>query len=90
MDVSLGILSTLGTYLSAKPFWHEVVRVTRRHLASVLPVAPTTSTVMDVVVMIPPSAALMRGAGGGSAPCVEDGRDEEAMSGLLGPTVRGS
>ncbi|KJK34110.1 integral membrane protein [Streptomyces variegatus] len=34
VDVSLGILAVLGTYLSAKPFWHEVIRVTRRHFAS--------------------------------------------------------
>ncbi|MFD5271574.1 hypothetical protein [Streptomyces sp. NPDC058335] len=33
VDVSLGILSILGTYLSAKPFWHEIIKVTHRHLA---------------------------------------------------------
>ncbi|MFJ7902189.1 hypothetical protein ACIQ6V_17135 [Streptomyces sp. NPDC096198] len=34
VDVSLGVLSALGTYLTARPFWHEVGRVTGRHLAS--------------------------------------------------------
>ncbi|MFI8186515.1 hypothetical protein ACIF70_39410 [Actinacidiphila glaucinigra] len=34
VDASLGVLSALGTYLTAKPFWHEVARVTRHHLAS--------------------------------------------------------
>ncbi|MFJ6573557.1 hypothetical protein ACIQNU_39765 [Streptomyces sp. NPDC091292] len=33
VDVSLGVLSVLGAYLTAVPFWHEVARVTRRHLA---------------------------------------------------------
>jgi hypothetical protein len=31
VDVSLGVLSLLGTYLTAAPFWHEIVRTTRRH-----------------------------------------------------------
>ncbi|MEU6478617.1 hypothetical protein ABZ858_17305 [Streptomyces sp. NPDC047017] len=35
VDVSLGVLSTLGAYLTAKPFWHEVGTVTRHHVASV-------------------------------------------------------
>lgn len=30
----LGILSTLGTYMCAKPFWHEVASVTRRRFAT--------------------------------------------------------
>ncbi|MEU1896263.1 hypothetical protein [Streptomyces pristinaespiralis] len=34
VDVSLGILSALGAYLTAVPFWHECARVTRHHLAS--------------------------------------------------------
>ncbi|MGW1887583.1 hypothetical protein [Streptomyces sp. NPDC001970] len=42
VDVSFGVLSALGTYLTAKPFWHEVGRIThhriaataRRHLAT--------------------------------------------------------
>ncbi|TFE43252.1 hypothetical protein E3E14_22615 [Streptomyces sp. ICN441] len=34
VDVSLGILSALGAYLTAVPFWHECARVTRRHLVS--------------------------------------------------------
>lgn len=29
VDVSVGILSALGAYLAAVPFWHELVRVTR-------------------------------------------------------------
>ncbi|MDX2815749.1 hypothetical protein PV410_24825 [Streptomyces sp. PA03-5A] len=33
IDVSLGFLSTLGAYLTAKPFWDEVARVTRHHIA---------------------------------------------------------
>lgn len=32
VDVSLGVMSALGVYLSAAPFWHELVRVTRDHL----------------------------------------------------------
>ncbi|WP_037855519.1 hypothetical protein [Streptomyces sp. NRRL S-340] len=32
VDVSLGILSALGLYLTAVPFWHEITRVTRDHL----------------------------------------------------------
>ncbi|MFH8217638.1 hypothetical protein ACH4C2_00420 [Streptomyces sp. NPDC018057] len=32
VDVSLGILSTLGLYLTAAPFWHEITKVTRDHL----------------------------------------------------------
>ncbi|MEV1055097.1 hypothetical protein [Streptomyces sp. NPDC049887] len=35
VDVSLGILSALGAYLTAVPFWHECARVTRHHLLSV-------------------------------------------------------
>jgi hypothetical protein len=31
VDVSLGVLSLLGAYLTAAPFWHEIVRTTRRH-----------------------------------------------------------
>jgi hypothetical protein len=34
VDVSLGILSALGAYLTAVPFWHECARMTRHHLAS--------------------------------------------------------
>ncbi|MFF3327540.1 hypothetical protein [Streptomyces sp. NPDC002889] len=34
VDVSLGFLSVLGAYLTAKPFWDEVARVTRHHVAS--------------------------------------------------------
>ncbi|MEV7128339.1 hypothetical protein [Streptomyces sp. NPDC093260] len=34
VDVSLGVMSVLGAYLTAKPFWHEVGRVTRDHVAS--------------------------------------------------------
>ncbi|MDH6117852.1 hypothetical protein [Kitasatospora sp. GAS204B] len=33
VDVSIGLLAGLGVYLTAAPFWHEVVRTTRRHLA---------------------------------------------------------
>ncbi|MGV9358326.1 hypothetical protein [Streptomyces misionensis] len=29
VDVSLGILSALGLYLTAAPFWHEITKVTR-------------------------------------------------------------
>ena len=32
VDVSFGILSALGTYLTAAPFWHELARVTHHHL----------------------------------------------------------
>ncbi|WKE73571.1 hypothetical protein [Streptomyces sp. WP-1] len=32
VDVSLGILSALGLYLTAVPFWHEITKVTRDHL----------------------------------------------------------
>lgn len=32
VDVSLGILSALGLYLTAVPFWHEVTKITRDHL----------------------------------------------------------
>ncbi|MET8954129.1 hypothetical protein [Streptomyces sp. NPDC004533] len=35
VDVSLGVLSALGVYLTARPFWHEIGRVTGHHLASV-------------------------------------------------------
>lgn len=31
VDLSLGILSGLGAYLTAVPFWHELARVTARH-----------------------------------------------------------
>ncbi|WP_411089574.1 hypothetical protein [Streptomyces sp. 061-3] len=34
VDVSIGILSVLGAYLTAKPFWHECARVTRHHVVS--------------------------------------------------------
>ncbi|MFE6132214.1 hypothetical protein ACFQ6Q_28755, partial [Streptomyces sp. NPDC056437] len=34
VDVSLGILSALGAYLTAQPFWHECARVTSLHIAS--------------------------------------------------------
>ncbi|MFI6289564.1 hypothetical protein ACIBCM_33320 [Streptomyces sp. NPDC051018] len=34
VDVSLGVLSTLGAYLTAKPFWHEIGRVTRHHIVA--------------------------------------------------------
>ncbi|MFI1164357.1 hypothetical protein ACH4UM_12190 [Streptomyces sp. NPDC020801] len=34
VDVCFGVLSVLGAYLTAKPFWHEIGRVTRRHLVS--------------------------------------------------------
>ncbi|MFI9270839.1 hypothetical protein ACIGXM_09045 [Kitasatospora sp. NPDC052896] len=30
VDVALGILAALGTYLTAAPFWHEVVRITHQ------------------------------------------------------------
>ncbi|MFE1755739.1 hypothetical protein [Streptomyces anandii] len=32
VDVSLGVLSALGVYLTAKPFWHEIGRITRHHV----------------------------------------------------------
>jgi hypothetical protein len=32
VDVSLGVMSALGVYLTAVPFWHELARVTRDHL----------------------------------------------------------
>jgi hypothetical protein len=31
VDLSLGILSGLGAYLTAMPFWHELAKVTARH-----------------------------------------------------------
>ncbi|MFJ1654661.1 hypothetical protein ACIOC2_25490 [Streptomyces sp. NPDC088337] len=34
VDVSLGVLSVLGAYLTAKPFWHEIGRVTRHHIVT--------------------------------------------------------
>jgi hypothetical protein len=34
VDVSLGILSALGLYVTAVPFWHEATKVTRHHLRS--------------------------------------------------------
>ena len=34
VDVSFGVLAALGTYLTAKPFWDEVAKVTRHHIAS--------------------------------------------------------
>ncbi|MFD7232060.1 hypothetical protein [Streptomyces sp. NPDC059881] len=35
VDVSLGVLAALGTYLTAKPFWDEIAKVTRHHIAAV-------------------------------------------------------
>ncbi|MDH6115131.1 hypothetical protein P3T36_004050 [Kitasatospora sp. MAP12-15] len=32
VDVSLGVLSALGAYLTAAPFWHEAIRATHHHL----------------------------------------------------------
>ncbi|WP_241757064.1 hypothetical protein [Streptomyces sp. WAC00263] len=32
VDVSLGILSALGLYLTAVPFWHEITKVSRDHV----------------------------------------------------------
>ncbi|MFI9081406.1 hypothetical protein ACIGW8_33930 [Streptomyces sioyaensis] len=43
VDVSVGFLSALGTYLTAKPFWHEVSRITRHHLASTTRPSRTTA-----------------------------------------------
>lgn len=34
VDVSLGILSVLGAYLTATPFWHECARATHHHVVS--------------------------------------------------------
>ncbi|MCQ9129225.1 hypothetical protein [Streptomyces hilarionis] len=34
VDVSLGVLAALGTYLTAKPFWDEIAKITRRHISS--------------------------------------------------------
>ncbi|MFB6962569.1 hypothetical protein ACFCYB_37730 [Streptomyces sp. NPDC056309] len=34
VDVSLGVLSVLGAYLTARPFWHEIGRVTRHHIVA--------------------------------------------------------
>lgn len=34
VDVCLGILSVLGTYLTARPFWHEIATVTRHHVGA--------------------------------------------------------
>lgn len=34
VDVCLGVLSVLGTYLTARPFWHEIATVTRHHVTS--------------------------------------------------------
>ncbi|MGV9245835.1 hypothetical protein [Streptomyces sp. NPDC003710] len=34
VDLSLGVLSVLGAYLTARPFWHEIGRITGHHLAS--------------------------------------------------------
>ncbi|WP_328913596.1 MULTISPECIES: hypothetical protein [unclassified Streptomyces] len=31
VDVSFGIMSVLGLYLTARPFWHELAKVTGRH-----------------------------------------------------------
>ncbi|MBC2866834.1 hypothetical protein [Streptomyces mexicanus] len=42
VDVSLGVLSTLGAYLTAKPFWHEIGRITRHHLVTAARGAVTT------------------------------------------------
>ncbi|MEU8575243.1 hypothetical protein [Streptomyces asoensis] len=35
VDVSLGALSVLGAYLTATPFWHEILKITGAHVASV-------------------------------------------------------
>jgi hypothetical protein len=32
VDVSLGVLSALGLYLTAAPFWHEITQVTGNHV----------------------------------------------------------
>lgn len=32
VDISLGILSALGLYLTAAPFWHEITKTTRDHI----------------------------------------------------------
>ncbi|WP_406499699.1 hypothetical protein OG936_34035 [Streptomyces sp. NBC_00846] len=34
VDVSLGILSVLGAYLTARPFWHECARATHHHVVA--------------------------------------------------------
>ncbi|MDF3289679.1 hypothetical protein [Streptomyces silvisoli] len=34
VDVSLGVMSVLGAYLTAVPFWHQIARVTRHHFAT--------------------------------------------------------
>ncbi|MFI9162928.1 hypothetical protein [Kitasatospora aureofaciens] len=34
VDVSFGVLAALGGYLSAAPFWHELVRRTHRRLTA--------------------------------------------------------
>ncbi|MEU7641947.1 hypothetical protein [Streptomyces sp. NPDC039016] len=31
VDISLGVISVLGLYLAAAPFWHELAKVTRQH-----------------------------------------------------------
>ncbi|MFJ7257500.1 hypothetical protein ACIQWV_34305 [Streptomyces sp. NPDC098085] len=31
VDISLGIISVLGLYLTAAPFWHELTKATRQH-----------------------------------------------------------
>ncbi|MCX4751131.1 hypothetical protein OG455_37465 [Kitasatospora sp. NBC_01287] len=33
VDVAFGLLAGLGAYLTAAPFWHEVIRAGRRHAA---------------------------------------------------------
>ncbi|MDX3771399.1 MULTISPECIES: hypothetical protein [unclassified Streptomyces] len=35
VDVSIGVLAALGTYLTARPFWDEIAKVTRRHITAV-------------------------------------------------------
>ncbi|WP_051732816.1 hypothetical protein [Kitasatospora phosalacinea] len=32
VDVALGIMAALGVYLTAAPFWHEIVRITHDHV----------------------------------------------------------
>ncbi|MFD3549316.1 hypothetical protein ACFWUW_27545 [Streptomyces sp. NPDC058655] len=44
VDVSIGILSVLGAYLTAVPFWHECARITRHHIASAAKQGLTAAT----------------------------------------------
>ncbi|OEJ30163.1 hypothetical protein [Streptomyces subrutilus] len=44
VDVSIGILSVLGAYLTAVPFWHECARITRHHVASAAKQGLTAAT----------------------------------------------